>query len=66
MGTGKANFFPILHVISVRSRSEAEGGTMNEETYAAAAEAAMPGMFRMAYSILENRHDAEDAVQQAQ
>ena len=38
---------------------------MNEETYAAAAKAAMPGMYRMAYSILENRHDAEDAVQQA-
>ena len=38
---------------------------MDDQTYAAAAEAAMPGMFRMAYSILENRHDAEDAVQQA-
>ncbi|MBO4925904.1 MAG: sigma-70 family RNA polymerase sigma factor [Clostridia bacterium] len=38
---------------------------MDDTTYTAAAEAAMPGMFRMAYSILENRHDAEDAVQQA-
>ena len=39
---------------------------MDDTTYTAAAEAAMPGMFRMAYSILENRHDAEDAVLQAQ
>ena len=38
---------------------------MTDTEYAALATAMMPGMFRMAYSILENRHDAEDAVQQA-
>ncbi len=38
---------------------------MDEETYIAVSEAQMPMFFRMAYSILRNRHDAEDAVQQA-
>ena len=38
---------------------------MDDETYIAVSEAQMPSFFRMAYSILRNRHDAEDAVQQA-
>ena len=38
---------------------------MDDETYIAVSEAQMPSLFRMAYSILRNRHDAEDAVQQA-
>ncbi len=38
---------------------------MDDETYIAVSEAHMPTFFRMAYSILRNRHDAEDAVQQA-
>ena len=38
---------------------------MDDATYLAVSEAQMPMFFRMAYSILRNRHDAEDAVQQA-
>ena len=38
---------------------------MDDETYIAVSEAHMHTFFRMAYSILRNRHDAEDAVQQA-
>lgn len=38
---------------------------MDEETYMTVSEANMPLFYRMAYSILGNRHDAEDAVQQA-
>ena len=38
---------------------------MDDATYIAVSEAQMPCLFRMAYSILRNRHDAEDAVQQA-
>ena len=38
---------------------------MDEATYIALSEAHMASFFRMAYSILRNRSDAEDAVQQA-
>lgn len=38
---------------------------MDESAYVAFCESMMPGMYRMAYSILRSRHDAEDAVQQA-
>jgi len=38
---------------------------MDDTAYVALTKAMMPGMFRMAYSILNHRQDAEDAVQQA-
>ncbi len=37
---------------------------MDEATYIAVSEQWMASFFRTAYSILKNRHDAEDAVQQ--
>lgn len=38
---------------------------MDETTYIAVSEQYMPSLYRAAYSIVQNRHDAEDAVQQA-
>lgn len=38
---------------------------MDETTYIAVSEQYMPSFYRTAYSIVKNRHDAEDAVQQA-
>lgn len=38
---------------------------MDETTYIAVSEQYMPSLYRAAYSIMQNRHDAEDAVQQA-
>lgn len=38
---------------------------MDETTYIAVSEQYMPSMYRAAYSIVQNRYDAEDAVQQA-
>ena len=38
---------------------------MDETTYIAVNEQYMPSLYRAAYSIVQNRHDAEDAVQQA-
>lgn len=38
---------------------------MDETTYIAMSEQYMPSLYRAAYSIVQNRHDAEDAVQQA-
>lgn len=38
---------------------------MDEATYIAVSEAYMASLFRMAWSLTNNRHDAEDAVQQA-
>lgn len=37
---------------------------MEDSQYVALSRAMVPGMYRVAYSILENRQDAEDAVQQ--
>ncbi len=38
---------------------------MDEATYTAVSEREMASLFRTAYSVLRNRFDAEDAVQQA-
>ena len=38
---------------------------MDDETYIAVSQQNMPLFFRTAWGILRNRHDAEDAVQQA-
>ena len=38
---------------------------MDDTAYVALAKAQMPGLYRIAYSILRSRPDAEDAVQQA-
>ena len=38
---------------------------MDEETYISLCERHLPSLFRLAYSLTKNRHDAEDAVQQA-
>lgn len=38
---------------------------MDDTDFLALSQRLMPGMFRIAYSILRSRHDAEDAVQQA-
>ena len=37
---------------------------MDETTYIAVSEQYMPSLYRAAYSIVQNRHDAEDAVQE--
>lgn len=38
---------------------------MDDKEFVAQSTLAMPSMFRVAYSIVKNRQDAEDAVQQA-